>query len=224
MPFEHQSVFPVLHFLNPETDVKKSLLLGAKTSSSSDWNYLRKSGFQPRPLRLAICGAGAAGLCLAYKILEAQKKDILGPIEFILFEKDDDYTGTWHANRYPGCRCDLPSATYQFSFAPYADWPQFYSYAEDIKKYFKIFAEKFHIVSHIRLRRKVTAAVYDAASGAWDVTVQNLETLQMRTETYDIFAPATGVLSNVNRPFIPGLESFTKTPVLHTAEWPVDFD
>ncbi|KAG7447094.1 FAD/NAD(P)-binding domain-containing protein [Guyanagaster necrorhizus] len=125
-----------------------------------------------------------------------------------------------HANRYPGCRCDLPSATYQFSFAPYADWPQFYSYAEDIKKYFKIFAEKFHIVSHIRLRRKVTAAVYDAASGAWDVTVQNLETLQMRTETYDIFAPATGVLSNVNRPFIPGLESFTKTPVLHTAEWP----
>ncbi len=35
------------------------------------------------------CGAGAAGLCLAYKILEAQKKGVLGPVEFILFEKDD---------------------------------------------------------------------------------------------------------------------------------------
>ncbi len=35
------------------------------------------------------CGAGAAGLCLAQKILEAQKNGILGPVEFVLFEKDD---------------------------------------------------------------------------------------------------------------------------------------
>ncbi|KAK0497927.1 hypothetical protein EDD18DRAFT_1382327 [Armillaria luteobubalina] len=170
------------------------------------------------------CGAGAAGLCLAQKILEAQKNGVLGPIEFVLFEKDDDYTGIWHANRYPGCRCDVPSAGYQFSFAPYSDWPEFYSSAGDIKKYFKIFAQKFGIVPYIHLRHKVTAAIFDAASGSWDVTVQNLETSQTRTESYDVFVPATGVLSNVNRPAIPGLESFTKTPILHTAEWPADFD
>ncbi|KAK0236627.1 hypothetical protein EDD85DRAFT_952587 [Armillaria nabsnona] len=178
----------------------------------------------PRRLRLAIWGAGAAGLCLAQKILEAQNNGVLGVVEFVLFEKDDDYTGTWHANRYPGCRSDIPSAAYQFSFAPYADWPEFYSYAGDIKKYFKIFAQKFGIVPHIRLRHKVNAAIYDAATGTWELTVQDLETSQTHTELYDVFAPATGVLSNVNRPAIPGLESFTKTPVLHTAEWPVDFD
>ncbi|KAK0189909.1 hypothetical protein F5146DRAFT_1139405 [Armillaria mellea] len=190
-----------------------------KTSSSGNWKYIKKPGFQPRLLRLAICGAGAAGLCLAQKILEAQKNGVLGPVEFVLFEKDDDYTGTWWAKENytspfwhlifmrTGMRigtlavdvwhlfiCDIPSAAYQFSFAPYSDWPE------------------------------VTAAIYDSASGSWDVTVQDLETSQTRTETYDVFVPATGVLSNVNRPAIPGLESFTKIPVLYTAEWPTDFD
>ncbi|KAK0436596.1 hypothetical protein EV421DRAFT_1980155 [Armillaria borealis] len=177
--------------------------------TSSDWDYLKKPGFQPRPLRLAICGAGAAGLCLAYKILEAQKNGVLGPVEFVLLEKESDYTGTWHANRYPGCRCDIPSAAYQFSFAPYADWPDFYSYAGEIKKYFKTFAQKHGIVLFIRLRHKVTAAVYDEASGSWAVTVEDLDTSQTRTETYDVFAPATGVLNNANRPAIAGMESFT---------------
>ncbi|KAK0471973.1 putative dimethylaniline monooxygenase [Armillaria novae-zelandiae] len=180
--------------------------------------------FEPHPLRLAICGAGAAGLCLAYKILEAQKNGVLGPVEFVLFEKESNYTGTWHANRYPGCRCDIPSAAYQFSFAPYADWPDFYSYAGEIKKYFKTFAQKYGIVRFIRLRHKVTAAVYDDAHGSWAVTVENLDTSQTRTETYDVFAPATGVLNNAYRPAIAGMESFTKTPILHTAEWPTDLD
>ncbi|KAK0236614.1 cyclohexanone monooxygenase [Armillaria nabsnona] len=192
--------------------------------TSSDWDYLKKPGFQPRPLRLAICGAGAAGLCLAYKILEAQKNNVLGPIEFVLFEKEGDYTGTWHANRYPGCRCDIPSAAYQFSFAPYADWPDFYSYAGEIKKYFKTFAQKHGIVPFIRLRHKVTAAVYDEASGSWAITVEDLDTSQTITETYDVFAPATGVLNNANRPAIAGMESFTRTPILHTAEWPANFN
>ncbi|KAK0201136.1 hypothetical protein DFS33DRAFT_1277442 [Desarmillaria ectypa] len=74
---------------------------------------------------------------------------------------------------------DIPSAGYQFSFAPYADWPEFYSYAGNIKKY---------------LRHKVTAAVYDVTSGTRDITVEDLATAQISRETYGIFVPATGVL------------------------------
>ncbi|KAK0201135.1 hypothetical protein DFS33DRAFT_1387071 [Desarmillaria ectypa] len=54
--------------------------------------------------------------------------------------------------------------------------------------------------------------------------MEDLDTSQTKTETYDVFAPATGVLNNVNRPIIAGLESFTKTPVLHTTEWSSSFD
>ncbi|SJL08669.1 related to monooxigenase [Armillaria ostoyae] len=211
-------------FSRKNNGTKGIMTSNANDNMSSNWNYPNKPGFHPRPLRIAICGAGAAGLCLAYKILEAQKKGVLGPVEFVLFEKDDDYTGTWHANRYPGCRCDNPSASYQYSFAPYADWPEYYSSAAEIKRYFKIFAQKFGIVPFIRLRHKVTAAIYDQTLGMWDITVENLETSQVDTKSYDIFSPATGVLSTVHRPVIPGLESFTKAPVLHTAEWPVGFD
>lgn len=214
----------MFHFFSRKTDTKDIVTSNANNNTPSNWNYLNKPGFHPRPLRIAICGAGAAGLCLAYKILEAQKKGVLGPVEFVLFEKDDDLTGTWHANRYPGCRCDNPSASYQFSFAPYADWPEFYSSAAEIKRYFKTFAQKFGIVPFIRLQHKVTAAIYDETRGMWDITVEDLETSQVDTKSYDIFAPATGVLSTVNRPVIPGSDSFTKSPVLHTAEWPVGFD
>ncbi|KAK0462930.1 uncharacterized protein EV420DRAFT_1639018 [Desarmillaria tabescens] len=201
-------------FRRKPDDTKGVLTSNTSNVTSSDWNYLNKPDVvQERP-----------GLCFAYKIMEAQKKGVLGPIEFVLFEKDDDYSGTWHANRYPGCRCDIPSAAYQYSFAPYADWPEYYSYAGEIKKYFKIFAQKFGIVPFIRLRHKVTEAIYNNDLGTWDITVVNLGTSEVETKSYDVFCPATGVLSNVNRPAIPGLESFTKARVFHTAEWPVDLD
>ncbi|KAK0436585.1 hypothetical protein EV421DRAFT_1980129 [Armillaria borealis] len=212
----------MLRTLERNTDRQTGLLPPSvddlKTSSSGNWKYIKKPG-----TRGLFALLWAAGLCLAQKILRAQRNGVLGPVEFVLFEKDDDYTGTWHANRYPGCRSDIPSAAYR-SHPTLTGQSGFYSYAGDIKKYFKIFAQKFGIVPYIRLRHKVTAAIYDAASGSWDVTVQDLETSETQTESYDVFAPATGVLSNVNRPAIPGLESFTRTPVLHTAEWPVEFD
>lgn len=80
----------MFRFFSRKTNGTKDIMTSnANGNTSSNWNYLNKPGFHPRPLRIAICGAGAAGLCLAYKILEAQKKGVLGPVEFILFEKDD---------------------------------------------------------------------------------------------------------------------------------------
>ncbi|KAF5373794.1 hypothetical protein D9758_000950 [Tetrapyrgos nigripes] len=188
-------------------------------------NRLRdRPGFEPRPLKIAVAGAGAAGLCFAYKVLEGMKNGSLKSIDFILYEKDDDYTGTWHANRYPGCRCDVPSPVYQFIFAPYADWPQYFSSSSAIKEYMQIFAKKFDIEKHIRLRYKVTAAVYEETTAKWHVTVEDIASRASFTDVVDVFIPATGILSHVNRPEIPGLDTFTKKPVLHTAEWPADLN
>lgn len=36
------------------------------------------------------------------------------------FERHSDLGGTWFANMYPGCACDVPSLLYSFSFAPNA--------------------------------------------------------------------------------------------------------
>ena len=35
-----------------------------------------------------------------------------------MLERSADVGGTWWANTYPGCACDVPSHLYSFSFAP----------------------------------------------------------------------------------------------------------
>ena len=42
--------------------------------------------------------------------------------DFVVLERAEDVGGTWRDNTYPGCRCDVPSHLYSFSFAPNPDW------------------------------------------------------------------------------------------------------
>ena len=49
--------------------------------------YSANAGFERTPLKIAIAGAGAAGICLAIKILEAQKSGKLGPVDTVVFER-----------------------------------------------------------------------------------------------------------------------------------------
>lgn len=99
-----------------------------------------------------------------------------------------------YANRYPGCRCDLPSHVYQFSFAVYADWPEFYSTSAEINRYMHIVAQRFEIEPLIRLRHSVTSAVFDENKGNWRIKVENAEGAVEESEV-DVFCHATGVLS-----------------------------
>jgi cation diffusion facilitator CzcD-associated flavoprotein CzcO len=39
-------------------------------------------------------------------------------IQARIFEWGTDVGGTWLANTYPGCACDIPSGLYSFSFEP----------------------------------------------------------------------------------------------------------
>ena len=70
-----------------------------------------------RPIRIICIGAGASGLCLAYKLQRSfreftltaslSKRNILGFICSMLiglqiYEKNPEISGTWYENRYPG--------------------------------------------------------------------------------------------------------------------------
>ena len=65
---------------------------------------------------IAIIGAGFSGLGLAVRLREQGVED------FVILERNADVGGTWWANTYPGCACDVPSHLYSFSFAPNPDW------------------------------------------------------------------------------------------------------
>lgn len=110
---------------------------------------------------------------------------------------------------------------YQFSFAPNAAWSKFYSPADEINAYLHNVAQKYGVVPFIHLKHAVVGAHYE--DDKWRISVSE-DGGAPRDEIFDVYVPATGVLSQVNRPKIKGLETFTKKPVLHTAEWPKHLD
>ena len=58
-----------------------------------------------------------------------------GVEDFTVFERDTDVGGTWWANSYPGCQCDIPSHLYSYSFAPNPEWTRTYPLQEELGRY-----------------------------------------------------------------------------------------
>ena len=55
---------------------------------------------------VCVVGAGFSGLAMGVKLKKAGFK-------FRILEKGSGVGGTWTANQYPGCRCDVWSVLYQ---------------------------------------------------------------------------------------------------------------
>ena len=67
-------------------------------SSSIDDKQAHLPIFEPvRTLKVITVGAGASGLLIAYK-LQRHFDDF----ELDVYEKNEDMSGTWYENRYPG--------------------------------------------------------------------------------------------------------------------------
>ena len=85
----------------------------------------------------------------------------------MLLERDGEVGGTWHENTYPGCRCDVPSHLYSFSFAPNADWSSTFSPQPEILAYLKGCADALRPAARTCASTpRSTGAAWDADSGA----------------------------------------------------------
>ncbi len=71
-----------------------------------------------------------------------------------VFESGDDIGGTWHWNRYPGARVDIPSVDYMFSFDP--DWRSDWQWSEKYATQPEILRYLNHIADKFDLRRDIT--------------------------------------------------------------------
>lgn len=70
----------------------------------TEYTTLKQYHSKPTKLRVACVGAGASGLCLAYKM---ERQMVPGSWELTLFEKNPQFGGTWYENTYPGVACDV---------------------------------------------------------------------------------------------------------------------
>ncbi|MEZ5849370.1 MAG: NAD(P)/FAD-dependent oxidoreductase [Hyphomicrobiaceae bacterium] len=175
------------------------------------------SAAAPTTLDVIIIGAGVAGLYAIHKLRQQGLK-------VRAYEQGDDVGGTWYWNRYPGCRCDVESLEYSFSFSPELDqdwkWPERYGNQGEILKYVQHVAERFDLRRDVQFNTRITSATFDEAASRWMVKTDDGETI---TGRYCIMA--TGNLSTPRKPDIKGIDSF-EGKWYHTGLWPhggVDF-
>jgi cation diffusion facilitator CzcD-associated flavoprotein CzcO len=169
------------------------------------------NGHRPNHVRFGILGAGFSGLGMAIKLKEA------GHHDFVIWERDAEVGGTWWANTYPGCQCDIPSHLYSFSFAPNPEWSRTYPLQPELRTYLRECSERYGLRDHIRFDCEVTAAEWDEQEGLW-----RIETEQ-GPFTADLLIAAPGFLSEPATPALPGLDSF-QGEAFHTARWNHDHD
>jgi cation diffusion facilitator CzcD-associated flavoprotein CzcO len=152
-------------------------------------------------VRIAIIGAGAAGLVTA-KVLTQAGHDIQ------VFEKAPDVGGVWsRTRRYPGVTTQSPKAQYSFSDFPmprdFPEWPD----GAQVQSYFAAYAAAFGLDRTLRLNTEVTAAC-PAPGGRW--TIESLDAAGVTaTETFDRLVVANGVFCEPAVPAYPGLGEFT---------------
>jgi cation diffusion facilitator CzcD-associated flavoprotein CzcO len=160
-----------------------------------------------------VIGAGVCGLYMLYRLRE------LG-LRVRLFETGDGVGGVWYWNRYPGCRVDSESFTYQYSFSQELldewDWPETFSTQPVTERYLNHVADTFDLRRDIQLNSKVSSAHYQEVTRSWDVALDDGRRYSTR-----FIIPALGLLSASasTLPNIPGVESFEGTSC-HTSHWP----
>ena len=155
----------------------------------------------PASIDVVVVGAGFAGLYMLYRLRE------MG-MQAIAFEAADDVGGTWYYNRYPGCRCDVESLQYSYSFSRELQqdwqWTERYATQSEILRYVQHVADRFDLRRDIRFGTCVTSAVYDESRNRWNITTDRGHTVAAR-----FCVMASGSLSVPRKPQIPGVDLMT---------------
>ena len=160
--------------------------------------------------RAAVVGAGFGGIGASITLARAG-------VDHVVLERADDLGGTWRDNRYPGCRCDVPSHLYSFSFAPNPEWSETYSLHDEIWAYLRRTAERFGVTERTLFGHEVLEAAWGEPDQRWHLTTTEGE------RTADVLVLGYGPLAEPKLPDIPGIETFEGT-AFHSALWPDDID
>lgn len=160
---------------------------------------------------VVVIGAGISGIGAAIKLKVAGVEDVL------ILEKADTFGGTWRANTYPGCACDVPSGLYSFSFAPNPDWSRLFATQPEILAYVDRVAREHGLEACTRFGVEMISAAWDPSEELW-----RLATTQGEFTARFVVA-AAGPWNEPLLPDIPGLADF-EGEVFHSARWNHDYD
>ncbi|MBH0119669.1 NAD(P)/FAD-dependent oxidoreductase [Rhodococcus sp. HM1] len=166
----------------------------------------------PSIVDAVVIGAGFGGIYAVHKLHNELGLTTVG------FDKADGPGGTWYWNRYPGALSDTESHLYRFSFdrdlLQDGTWKTTYITQPEILEYLESVVERFDLRRHFRFGTEVTSAIYLDDENLWEVTTDKGEVYRAR-----YVVNAVGLLSAINFPDLPGLDTF-EGETIHTAAWP----
>jgi cyclohexanone monooxygenase len=159
---------------------------------------------------VVIIGGGFSGIGVAISL------DRAGLSDYLIVEEGSGFGGTWYWNRYPGVAVDIPSFSYQFSFAKRPNWSRVYAPGEELRAYADYCAQRFGLLERVRFGTRVTGASFDEPRQTWMLDLDSGDKLVARH-----VIDATGVLTQPKIPDIDGVGKFAGTTI-HTARWDAD--
>lgn len=174
-------------------------VIGNGPGEATAWERARRH-------RIAIVGAGFAGLGTAIGLRDAGIED------FVVIERATEVGGTWEANTYPGCQCDVPSHLYSFSFAPNPDWSRTFSTQPEIWRYLRRVADERGVREKLELGVALERADWSQDEQLWRLSTSS------GPITAELLVSGMGALTEPSLPAIAGLDDFAG-PCLHTARW-----
>src|SRR5262245_53801900 len=117
-------------------------------------------------LDVVIVGGGVGGLYALHRLRS------LG-LKVRAYEAASGIGGTWFWNRYPGCRCDVESMEYSYSFSNELQqewqWPERYGTQPEILRYVNHVADRFDLRRDIQLNTRIRSAAFDSRTNRWTV-------------------------------------------------------
>ncbi|TDZ41290.1 Baeyer-Villiger monooxygenase [Colletotrichum trifolii] len=163
--------------------------------------------------QLACVGTGFTGIGLGATL---KRWYDIGDIRF--FERHSKLGGTWFANQYPGCACDIPSALYSFSFEPNPDWSRVMPRQQELWNYLNGVAEKYALTDKMVFGVNVESCEWSEARDRWRMTIRRYGTDDVFTHECQFLFTATGQLMTPRPLDVPGQETF-RGPVFHSSRW-----
>lgn len=196
-----------------------------RTSPFRRWFQRRRpmtSASEQRPMRVAVVGAGAAGL-VACRHLAArpdtfsvacyeQTSSIGGTWVYDESTESDDYGLPRHSSMYKNLRIILPKEIMAFLDYDFPPGPPSYVHREAVLKYLNDYCDHFDLRRLIELDTRVVRVSprrEDDGVERWTVELERLATKERRVQEFDAIVVCNGHYFNPKYPEIDDFEKFS---------------